>query len=162
MVGVAWSITSCSHSDDGCPWFDDFAPPSAKITLVNGATNQPICKDVSVSVDRGPIVQYEELCQYWIPEWFPTDAGAALTLKVSGFMDTQLTFLAVEDRCGDLTEPPPQTVVLTPQPTPDAGIPVPTPQDAAVPANMDAAGDAGGDAAEADGGASGDAALDGL
>ncbi len=161
-VGAACYAASCSHSDDGCPWYEDFAPPSAKIALINGATNQPICKDVSVSVDRGPILQYEKLCQYWIPEWFPTDAGSALTLKVSGFMDAQLTFPAVEDRCGDLAEPPFQTVVLAPQPTPDAGVLLPVPPDAGVPANMDAAGDAGGDAGDGDAGGSGDVALDGL
>lgn len=147
---AAWFMPSCTSNDEGCLWFDDYAPPSAKIVLIDGATNQPICMGISPSVDRGDIIPFPELCRFEIPLWYPTDAGSGILLQVNGFVDEMLTFPVEVDRCGAIKEPPAQNVVLTPVPVPDASVPEPLP-DAAVSPPMDAGADAGADGGGTDG-----------
>jgi hypothetical protein len=111
---LALGLTANACASDRCPSFDFFAPPSAKVQLVDGQTGQVICTD-TVTSNRGEAVFHPEVCEFWLPAWFPmADAGASLSLKAQGYFEQQVDFPVSVDDCGDFEAPPVQRVVLTP------------------------------------------------
>jgi len=149
---------ACSSDSDGCTWFDDYRPPSARLQLVNGSTGMPVCDGMKVESERGPVIPLVDICEYRVPVWFANDAGVArVVLQARGFLDTPVDFVESRDRCGALIQPELQIIPLTPEP--EAPPPVVAP-----PVTTPSVKDAGvGDAGVSDGGASADASpmLDG-
>jgi hypothetical protein len=108
-----------------CLWFE-FPPPSAQLKVRDAVTGELIC-DVGATADRGPALLHKDICEYWIPLWFPDgDAGPRVTLTVEGYEPVEVSFPIEEDDCARLKRPPLQEISVTPEssepPPGDAGV----------------------------------------
>lgn len=110
---VAVLIGGCGGGE--CTWYA-YAPPSARVKVRDAMTGDLLCEP-QASTDRGPAIQHKDLCELWIPVWFPdADAGPSVTLTVEGYEPKEITFPVKEDECGHLEQPPMQTVEVNPAP----------------------------------------------
>jgi hypothetical protein len=119
-IGVSLACLASACEGERCLAYD-YAPPSARLTLSDAATGEPLCTraDYVVTTSRGPAIPHEDACEWWLPAWTDADAGATaseIQVRVTGYQPQTLSIARVTDECGEVQQPPLLELQLEPAP----------------------------------------------
>lgn len=115
-----WLLWLASGCGDRCLAYD-YGPPSARLTLRDASTGEPLCSraDYVVSTSRGAAIPHEDTCEWWLPAWTDGDTdtpSAEVELSVTGYLAQVVSIPLVTNGCGELQQPPPLELQLEPAP----------------------------------------------
>ena len=117
----ATSLLAGVGCGDKCEAFD-YAPPSARFTIVDGDSGDPICdSDTEIEATRGRLIPLEDLCEWWLPEWLTEEAAedgeasTKVTVSMEDYRSETVTIEVSRNGCGEIQQPPLVEVTLEPQ-----------------------------------------------
>jgi hypothetical protein len=119
---LAAALTCSSACKDECLVYD-YSPPSARLQIFDAATGQGICSSLEffVTTSRGEPISHEDTCEWWLPDWTSSaDAGAGadeseVVVTVAGYLPETLSIEISRNECGEIQQPEPQRVDVTPE-----------------------------------------------
>ncbi len=115
------AVLSAGCASDECLVFD-YAPPSARLLLIDSATGEKICDADVTTCDGRNVFARAADCVYEVPDWADAELGSTAWLMVAGYQLKKVTFPSPQpDACGELDAPELQELELTPAATPPVG-----------------------------------------